>query len=219
MTQKHARVKIQCAYTFLSHTTSTPLFQRANSMTPQPPHPTQERRSAAYGLALATFGLSYCLGPILGGFIAERVSYRCAKYANEQIVLNDHSRTRHLHPAPRHTIHTHRHIHTARSSLPRCAWCWWPSPTSSLSSPSPAPSPTTGTQKLADTCTHICSLVYYIYISQERNTPRGTIGRQSHPIPSHTYSHAPPGARASGCWAPCPRGRSTSPCSGRPSPS
>lgn len=36
----------------------------------------KERRSSAYGLALATFGLSYCLGPILGGFLAERFSYR-----------------------------------------------------------------------------------------------------------------------------------------------
>ena len=29
----------------------------------------KERRSAAYGLALATFGLSYCLGPIFGGIL------------------------------------------------------------------------------------------------------------------------------------------------------
>lgn len=36
----------------------------------------KERRSSAYGLALATFGLSYCVGPILGGFLAERFSYR-----------------------------------------------------------------------------------------------------------------------------------------------
>lgn len=33
----------------------------------------QERRSSAYGLALATFGLSYCLGPIAGGFISEHL--------------------------------------------------------------------------------------------------------------------------------------------------
>ncbi len=31
-------------------------------------------RAAAYGLALATFGLSFCVGPLLGGHIAEEYS-------------------------------------------------------------------------------------------------------------------------------------------------
>ena len=38
----------------------------------------KERRSAAYGLALATFGLSYCLGPIFGGFLVNFASVSVA---------------------------------------------------------------------------------------------------------------------------------------------
>lgn len=47
----------------------------------------KERRSSAYGLALATFGLSYCLGPILGGFLAERFSYRAVFAVSVALVV------------------------------------------------------------------------------------------------------------------------------------
>jgi len=47
----------------------------------------KERRSSAYGLALATFGLSYCVGPILGGFLAERFSYRTVFAVSVALVL------------------------------------------------------------------------------------------------------------------------------------
>ncbi len=47
----------------------------------------KERRSSAYGLALATFGLSYCIGPILGGVLAERFSYRTVFTVSVALVL------------------------------------------------------------------------------------------------------------------------------------
>lgn len=51
-----------------------PLLLSLTSPSASPFLALQERRSSAYGLALATFGLSYCIGPIAGGFLGERLS-------------------------------------------------------------------------------------------------------------------------------------------------
>lgn len=47
----------------------------------------KKKRAPAYGLALATFGLSFCLGPITGSYIASQYGDRSVFFAGALLVI------------------------------------------------------------------------------------------------------------------------------------
>ena len=44
-------------------------------------------RAQAYGMALATFGLSFCIGPMLGGYVSESYGYQTVFATSTALVL------------------------------------------------------------------------------------------------------------------------------------